>query len=57
MTTALFMLRCIQIGIHIDELELLTIGMVNDVYAESENDSIASELYCEIATQEQMDAW
>lgn len=26
-------------GIHINELELLTIGMVNDMYAESGNDS------------------
>ena len=54
MTTALFLLRCIQIGIHIDELDLLTIGMVNDIYAESENDEHQSE-YAEIADQTAMD--
>ena len=30
MTTALFMLRCVQIGLSIRDLDLLTIGMVND---------------------------
>ena len=39
MTTPLFLLRCVQLGIHISELDLLTIGMVNDMYAESGNDS------------------
>ena len=38
MTTPLFLLRCVQLGISIRDLDLLTIGMVNDMYAESSND-------------------
>ena len=38
MTTPLFLLRCVQIGLSIRDLDLLTIGMVNDMYAESSND-------------------
>lgn len=53
MTTPLFLLRCVQLGIHIDELDLLTIGMVNDMYAESRNDEYKG--YCEVATQFDMD--
>ena len=56
MTTALFLLRCVQIGLSISDLDLLTIGMVNDMYAESGNDEWQSE-YREIATQEQFDAF
>jgi hypothetical protein len=52
MTTPLFLLRCVQIGLHISELDLLTIGTVNDMYAEMGNDDYD---YAEIATQEQMD--
>lgn len=53
MTTPLFLLRCVQLGIHISELDLLTIGMVNDMYAESRNDDYNG--YSEIATQDDMD--
>lgn len=52
MTTPLFLLRCIQIGLSIGELELLTIGTVNDMYAEMSNDEFD---YPELATQEMMD--
>lgn len=52
MTTPLFLLRCVQLGIHISELDLLTIGMVNDMYAESRNDDFK---YPVLASQEQMD--
>ena len=38
MTTPLFLLRCVQLGISIRDLDLLTIGMMNDMYAESSND-------------------
>lgn len=38
MTTPLFLLRCVQLGLSIRDLDLLTIGMVNDMYAESGND-------------------
>ena len=47
MTTALFLLRCIQIGLSIRDLDLLTIGMVNDLYAESR----------QLASQEDFDAF
>lgn len=52
MTTPLFLLRYVQIGLSISELDLLTIGTVNDMYAEMSNDDYG---YAEIATQEQMD--
>ena len=52
MTTPLFLLRCVQLGIHISELDLLTVGMVNDMYAESRNDEYK---YATVATQEQFD--
>lgn len=52
MTTPLFLLRCVQLGISIRDLELLTIGMVNDMYAESSNDNCK---YAQLATQEDFD--
>ena len=53
MTTPLFLLRCVQLGIHIGELDLLTIGMVNDMYIESHNDEYKG--YSEMATQDDFD--
>lgn len=52
MTTPLFLLRCVQLGISIRDLDLLTIGMVNDMYAESNNDNCK---YAQLATQEDFD--
>lgn len=52
MTTPLFLLRCVQLGLSIRDLDLLTIGMVNDMYAESRNDDCK---YKEIASQEDFD--
>lgn len=46
------LLRCVQIGLSISELDLLTIGTVNDMYAEMSNDDFN---YPALATQEQMD--
>ena len=37
MTTALFLLRCVEKGINISELDLLTIGMVLDIWTEKAN--------------------
>jgi len=54
MTTPLFLLRCLQIGLSLSDLDLLTIGLVNDMYCESRNDDYK---YSEIATQEDMDLW
>ena len=52
MTPPLFLLRCVQLGLSLSDLDLLTIGMVNDMYAESSNDDYN---YQQIATQEDMD--
>ncbi len=54
MTTPLFLLRCLQIGLSLRDLDLLTIGMVNDLYAESRNDECQSE-YARLATAEDME--
>ena len=55
MTTPLFLLRCVQLGLSLRDLDLVTIGMVNDMYVESRNDEYKG--YKEIATQEDMDAF
>jgi hypothetical protein len=34
MTTPLFLLRCVQIGLSISDLDFLTIGLVNDLFTE-----------------------
>lgn len=52
MTTALFLLRCIEMGISISDLDLLTIGMVNDIWTEKGNDGVS---YDNLATQEDFD--
>ena len=51
MTTPLFPLRCVQIGLSLSELDLLTIGVVNDMFTEKENDRYK---YSYTATQEDM---
>ena len=53
MNTALFMLRCTQCGISISDLDLLSIGMVNDMFIELKNDEYE---YPVIATQTDIDA-
>lgn len=54
MTTALFLLRCLQVGISLRDLDLITIGTVNDMYIESGNDSYD---YSVLATQENFDSF
>lgn len=51
--TALFMLRCAQCGISISDLDLLSIGMINDMFIEMKNDEYD---YPKIATQADIDA-
>ena len=55
MTTPLFLLRCVQLGLSIRDLELLTIGMVSEMFAESSNDRYAGELYRQVASQKEFD--
>ncbi len=52
MTTALYLLRCVQMGISIADLDLLEVGMVFDMAVESSNDDCE---YQELATQEDYD--
>lgn len=52
MTTPLFLLRCVQLGISIADLDLLTIGLVNDMFTERQNDDYP---YKELALQEDFD--
>ena len=48
MTTPLFLLRCVEAGISIADLDLLTIGLVIDIWTEKGNDS---EKYDYVANQ------
>ena len=52
MTTPLFLLRCTQLGLSMADLDLLSIGLINDMYAESSNDDCN---YATLATQEDFD--
>lgn len=52
MTTPLFLLRCVQLGLSMADTELLSIGLVNDMYIEQMNDGYK---YCELGTQADMD--
>lgn len=52
MTTPLFLLRCLEIGVSIRDLDLLTIGMVTDMWTERANDGVK---YRQVATQEDFD--
>lgn len=54
MTTALFMLRCVQLGLSVADLDLLTIGLVNDMFSESGRDSLT---FREEANQHDMDVF
>ncbi|MCD7750276.1 MAG: hypothetical protein LUI10_00795 [Lachnospiraceae bacterium] len=51
-TAPLFLLQCVQPGINTRGLDLLTIGMVNDMFVEGPNDEYN---YPAVAAQEQMD--
>lgn len=53
MTTPLFLLRCVQLGISLSELELLTIGVINDMFSERENDEYTG--WTEVADQADFD--
>lgn len=57
MTTPLFLLRCVQMGLSISDLELFSIGLVNDMYTESHNDDAPEGTYAEIATQRDFDVF
>ena len=52
MTTPLFLLRCLQIGLSLNDLDLITAGMVVDMATEMANDDADWDV---MATQEDMD--
>ena len=52
MTTPLFLLRCVEVGISIQDLDLLTIGIVLDMWTEKANDDMKCE---QVAQQEDFD--
>lgn len=54
MTTPLFLLRCVQLGISIRDLNLLTIGLVNDLFTENMNDPYP---YKDLASQRDFDVF
>lgn len=52
MTTPLFLLRCCELGLSMADLDLLTVGLVTDMFIERSNDSAE---YTREATQEDID--
>ena len=52
MTSALFLLRCTELGLSMADLDDLTVGMVNEMFIEKANDNYD---WKELATQDDMD--
>ena len=52
MTTPLLLLRAVQLGVHISEMEMLTIGTILDMYTELQRDD---EPHDQLASQDDMD--
>ena len=56
MTTPLLLLRAVQLGVQIGEMDLLTIGTINDMYTEMQNDENQGA-YSTLASQDDMDTF
>ena len=54
MTTPLFLLRCVQLGLSMGDLDFLTIGLVNDMFTEREKDECHYDV---LADQRDFDAF
>ena len=52
--TPLFLLRCVQLGLSMGDLDFLTIGLVNDMFTERENDDCHYDV---MADQRDFDAF
>lgn len=52
MTVALFLLRCVEVGLSMEDLDELTVGMVNDMFTEKANDNYD---WKEMASQDDFD--
>ena len=50
--TAVYLLRCLQLGLHDEDLESMNYGMILDLFIEADNDTLE---YPEIATQADFD--
>lgn len=55
MTTPLFLLRSVELGISISDLDLLTVGLVIDMWTEKANDGAKYEKVAREASQEDFD--
>ena len=54
MTTAFFLLRCVELGLSMEDLNVLTYGMVLDMFSEGSNDNYD---YPVRATQQDFDTF
>ena len=54
MTTPLLLLRAVQLGVHISEMDLLTIGCLMDMYTEMQRDEHQEE-FCRLPVQSDFD--
>lgn len=52
MTTPLFLLRCLQVGLSFKDLDYIDMGLVNDMFTEMANDHAQWDA---VATQEDFD--
>ncbi len=52
MSTALFLLRCKEVGLSLTELDELSVGTVNDMFVEKSNDNYD---WKELASQDDFD--
>lgn len=52
MTTPLFLLRCCELGLSMNDLDNLSVGLVADMFIEKSNDSAE---YDTLATQDDFD--
>jgi hypothetical protein len=52
LTTALYILRCIQAGLNLSDLDALEYGVILDILTESSNDDYK---YKEVASQDDFD--
>ena len=53
MNTVLYLLRCVQLGLSITDIELLDIGVIFDMFTEAANDEWNG--WCQKATQADFD--
>lgn len=52
MNSPLFLLRCCEIGLSMEDLEYLSIGLISDMFTEKDNDDYE---YPYVATQADID--